>query len=150
MTDDSQEALQAIHTASNACARYQHEPKGGDVWQTPFELAQSGAGDCEDFAIDALFRIRASGLPGRARLACCARGSDIHMVCIYHPLGAVSPWVLDVAADAVSRLYERADLTVLYELGIDGVYLMGRRRGPVDHCAPWADVLRRMAGPEAA
>ena len=143
MTDDSQEVLQAIHTASNACARYQREPSGSDVWQTPFELAKSGVGDCEDFAIDALFRIRAAGLPGTVRLACCARGSDIHMVCVYRPIGVVYHYVLDVAADAVSKMYQRSDLVVLYELGLDGIYVMGRRVGPAEQCAPWANVLRR-------
>ena len=144
MMISEQEALQAIHTASNTCARYQHEPDCGDVWQTPAELAESGVGDCEDFAIDALFRIRAAGLPGTVRLACCARGKEMHMVCVYCSIGRVDYYVLDVAADAVSLKYKRSDLVVLYELGLDGIYVMGRRVGPAEQCAPWAGVLRRM------
>ena len=151
------EQVQAIHTASNACARYQHEPYGGDVWQTPAELAESGVGDCEDFAIDALFRIRAAGLLGRVRLACCVLGggvsSDLHMVCLHYPPESADPWVLDVAVDAVCRLTERPDLAVVYELGLDGVFLdgvrfKGRKVGSVEKMPPWADVLRRMAGSE--
>lgn len=144
---DAPEQVQAIHTASNACARYEHEPAGGDVWQTPAELAESGVGDCEDFAIDALWRIRAAGLPGMGHLGFCRRSDSVmHMVCLYYPPEAADPWVLDVAVDAVCRLSERPDLTVIFTLGVDGIFGRdGRTLADVEQVPPWAGVLRRMA-----
>ena len=134
------EQLSAILAASNGCARYKHEPDGADVWRTPAELAESGVGDCEDFAIDALFRIQAAGLPGTARLGCCAIGSGgnglMHMVCLYRPAEGDDPWVLDVAIDYLLRLSERHHLTVMYELGLDGIFGGGRRLADVDQSTP--------------
>lgn len=139
------EQIQAIHTASNACARYEHEPSGADRWQTPTELAASGVGDCEDFAIDALWRLRVAGLPGMARLAYCKRADGAaHMVCLFYPLEAADPWVLDVAVDAVCRLSERPDLVVVLELGVDGMFVYGRKAAQVEQVVEWAGVLRRL------
>ena len=144
MTSYSQ--LLAILDASNTCARYEREPSGRDTWQTPAELAASGVGDCEDFAIDAMFRVIRAELPGVARLGCCARSDNqVHMVCLYYPLEATDPWVLDIAVDDVCRLSERPDLTVLFELGVDGIYVERGKVGPASQNAMWASVLTRMA-----
>ena len=144
MTPHSQ--LLAILDASNTCARYEREPSGRDTWQTPAELAASGVGDCEDFAIDAMFRVIQAKLPGTVRLGCCVRSDNqAHMVCLYYPLEATDPWVLDVVADDVCRLSERPDLAVLYELGVDGVFVRGGKAGPASQNAMWAAVLARMA-----
>ena len=138
--------LQAILDASNTCARYEREPPGRDTWQTPAELAASGVGDCEDFAIDAMIRAIQAKFPGTARLGCCARSDNqAHMVCLYYPLETTDPWVLDVAADDVCRLSERPDMTVLYELGVDGIFVQGSKAGPASQNAMWAAVLARMA-----
>ena len=138
--------LLAIMDASNTCARYEREPPGRDMWQTPAELAASGVGDCEDFAIDAMFRVIRAELPGTVRLGYCARSDNqAHMVCLYCPLEATDPWVLDVVADDVSRLSERPDLTVVFELGVDGMFVRGSKVGTVRQSAMWAAVLARMA-----
>jgi predicted transglutaminase-like cysteine proteinase len=135
--------LSAIHAASNACARYQRESGGRDVWQTPAELAASGVGDCEDFAIDAMFRTINAGMS--ARIGCCRRSDDqMHMVCMVYG-SFTDPWVLDVAVDAVCRLSDRPDLELVYELGVDGVYVGGKRVGGVERNALWAGVLERMS-----
>lgn len=132
-------ALQDILAASNACARYEREQ--GDVWQTPAELAASGKGDCEDFAIDAW--ARADGYT--ARLAWCLRqdadARRSHMVCMIYEDS--DPWVLDVNADAVCRLSERPDLVVVLEMDAAGVYIRGVSK-PVSTIQQWADVLKRM------
>lgn len=135
--------LQAIHTASNTCARYERELDGKDVWQTPQELAASGVGDCEDFAIDAWARATAAGY--KARLAWCLRqdadARRSHMVCLVHD--CPDPMVLDVVADAVCRLSERPDLVVVLEMDAEGVYIRGMRR-QTSTMEPWAAVLSRM------
>ena len=151
MSNDNDELakLSAIHSASNACARYRREPAGRDVWQTPAELAASGVGDCEDFAIDAMFRVLNPWAPNVAMLGCCLRDDgQMHMVClVYSYQTTADPWVLDVAVDAVCRLSERQDLTLIYELGMAGVYVMGELVGGVGHNAMWKDVLARMMAP---
>ena len=127
MSDDNDELAQlsAIFAANKSCARYQREAAGRDVWQTPAELAASGVGDCEDFAIDAMFRVIHAKLPGTALVGYCVRNdSQAHMACLYYPLEAADPWVLDVAVDAVCRLSERPDLKVLFELGVDVIVLL--------------------------
>jgi predicted transglutaminase-like cysteine proteinase len=135
--------LQAILSESNACARYERERDGGDVWQTPAELSASGAGDCEDFAIDAWARAKAAGYT--ARVAWCLRqdadARRSHMVCLVRE--DADPWVLDVVADAVCRLSERPDLAVVLEMDDAGVYIRDVRR-PVSTIQQWADVLGRM------
>ena len=134
------EALADILAASNACARYVPERLGRDRWQTPAELWAAGAGDCEDFAIDAWQRLREAGLP--ARLGWCFRQDAdrkrSHMVCL------CQGWVLDVNADAVCRLSERPDLEIVMELDADGVHI-GTDVKPVSLIPEWADVLKRIA-----
>ncbi len=134
--------LADILAASNACAKYQREPAGRDRWQTPAELKASGAGDCEDFAIDAMARLE--GLPGHARLGWCLRldsGKKIgHMVCLYHD--GADQWVLDVNSDAPCLLSERPDLEVVMELDTDGVYFRHEVK-PVSLIPEWANVLMR-------
>ena len=138
--------LQAILTASNTCARYEREPPGRDMWQTPAELARSGVGDCEDFALDAMFRVTWAELPGTARVGYCFRSDNqAHMVCLYRPPHEADPWVLDVAVGDVCRLSERPDLVVVYELGVDGIFVQNGKVGPVARNAMWAAVLARMA-----
>lgn len=138
-------SLQVIHTASNACARYEHE--SGDVWQTPAELAVSGVGDCEDFAIDAWARAKAAGY--KARVAWCLRhdadAPRSHMVCLVREDD--DPWVLDVVADAVCRLSERPDLAIIMEMDDAGVYVREVRKS-VSTIRPWADVLGRIEAQE--
>ena len=138
------ETLQAIHTSSNTCARYEREH--GDVWQAPAELAESGVGDCEDFAIDAWARAKAAGYT--ARVAWCLRqdadARRSHMVCLIREDD--DPWVLDVAVDAVCRLSERPDLAVVLEMDDDGVHTPKGVLKPANHVQQWADVLGRMRG----
>ncbi len=144
MSDEHDELAQlsAIFAANKSCARYQREPAGRDVWQTPAELAASGVGDCEDFAIDAMFRVINAGMT--ARLGCWWRSDgQMHMVCLVYG-EAKDPWVLDVAVDAVCRLSERPDITPIYELGMAGVYVMGKLVGGVGQNAMWKDVLERL------
>ena len=140
--------LQATLTASNTCARYERESPGRDMWQTPAELARSGVGDCEDFAIDAMFRVIQAGLEGEVSLGCFTRGSNVtelHMVCLYFPQHETDPWVLDVVADDVCRLSERPDLKEVYRLDRHSIFVEGRRVGDAADVAPWAAVLARMA-----
>ena len=149
MSDENNELarLSAIHAASNACARYRREAAGRDVWQTPTELAASGVGDCEDFAIDAMFRVIKFHYV--ARLGCCRRSDDqLHMVCLaYSPGTTADPWVLDVVADAVCRLSERQDLELIYELGLAGIYVDGDIVGGIGHNAKWKDVIDLLTNP---
>ena len=141
--------LRDILSASNTCARYEREPPGRDTWQTPAKLAASGVGDCEDFAIDAMFRVIQAGLEGEVSLGCFTRGSNViemHMVCLYLPPQEADPWVLDVVADDVCRLSERPDLKEVYRLDQHGIFVGGRRVGGAADVAPWAAVMARMAG----
>lgn len=134
--------VDSVYASINAAYRYRPEAPGRDEWRTPAEFDAAGGGDCEDFAIAYWHALRHHH--GKARLACCWRADQqLHMVCVYYPLGDTDPLVLDVAVDAVCRLSERPDLVVLYELDADGIHTRRETR-PVAQTEPWAGVLARM------
>lgn len=130
-----------VHAAINATHRYQREPAGLDVWQTPAEFDDTGVGDCEDFAIAYWHALRDA--PGRAYVAWCWRGREAHMVCLYYQPGDTDPQVLDVAVDAVCGLSERPDLRVVVRFNRDGVWL-GLTPAIAAPSRLWTDVLASM------
>ena len=144
--DDELAQLSAIHAAIHAYVRYQMESGARDMRRAPDGLVALGADDCENFAIDDMFRVIKAGMPVEARLGYCwRRDGQMHMVCLVYSIGTkADPWILDIAADSVCRLSERLDLKLIYELGLDGIYVDGDLVGGVGNNALWASVLDRV------
>ena len=140
---------QAIHLPDTDAGR-------GDQWATPAELAASGAGDCEDFAIAKYFALVGAGVPperlrivyGRLQVG----AGDVwrpHVALVVLPEASGSigtAAVLDSVIDEVRPLSRRPDLQVRLSFNQDGVWA-GPDRAPAARGAgrlrPWAQVLSR-------
>ena len=124
----------------NQRARYQHEPDGKDVWQTPAETYRLGTGDCEDFAAAYWFEVLDYATTSNPRIAWMMLRDvkEPHMVCL---VGDGDPWVLDVLADAPYRLSERDDVLSIWAIGDPPTKAAGVAFAV---SAKWIDVLTRI------
>lgn len=95
--------LVAVNRAVNAEIRPQREPPGQDVWRI-----NPAKGDCEDYAVTKLARLRDMGIPlASMKIATVKAGRDLHAVLI------VGEHVLDNRYAQVGRL---SDYTVISEM----------------------------------
>jgi transglutaminase-like putative cysteine protease len=62
------EAVAQMNLRINQEIKYQEEPPGADVWQTPEETWAIKSGDCEDYAILKYALLRKAGLPETAMM----------------------------------------------------------------------------------
>jgi predicted transglutaminase-like cysteine proteinase len=105
-----------------------------DVWMTPYEFLEAGAGDCEDFAIAKYFTLVALGIPEkklRITYVTIQSTKQAHMVLTYYPTMDSEPLVLDNILKRIVPASQRPDLIPIYSFNGEDVWF--KHTNPKDH-----------------
>lgn len=124
-----------------------------DFWQTPVELLQCGAGDCEDFAIAKYFALIEAGIDreqlriGYVQATGFGLSNAAHMILLYYPDKGTDPLVLDNLIEDIKPLSARKDLTLVYSFNNSGIWIKDPTKKTRDNNLPtWVNLLSRMKG----
>ncbi len=123
-----------------------------DYWATPLEFLNSGAGDCEDFAVAKYVSLRSLGVPAdRLRLiyAVALKRKEAHMVVAYFPSPQTDPLILDNLISDIRPASRRKDLLPVYSFNDSGLWLTKQggeiaRVGDASRVGAWKDLQERL------
>lgn len=124
-----------------------------DYWATPLEFLESGAGDCEDFAIAKYFTLKAMGVrEDRLNLTYvkALRYNIHHMVLTYYSTPTAEPFVLDNLVGEILAASQRPDLLPIYSFNGTSLWLAkqrgkGKLAGSSSRLQRWQELMQRMA-----
>lgn len=123
--------LQVINSAVNSAIRYRSDRRSygkTDHWATLAEIAERGAGDCEDYAIAKMWLLKASGIPSDAMQLIVLRDtrrSLYHAVLAVHHEGQV--FILDNVRDGIGHDSDLSTYVPIYSLAWRGAWIHGFR-----------------------
>lgn len=155
------EKLEAVNNFANNEVRYASDLEHWgvlDYWATPIETLQTGAGDCEDYAILKYFSLRAMGVAESKMRLMYVRALEFdepHMVLIYIAKPGEYPLVLDNIKPEIVTANLRPDLRPVYSFNTEGLW-MARAQGignKVEHSAgvsQWQQLIHRIETQSAA
>jgi predicted transglutaminase-like cysteine proteinase len=136
------EQITEINDAVNASIKYEPEPPGQDIWQTPRETTELGRGDCEDIAIAKYFRLRAAGFG--PELVYCLWQDPRTMRRLYHMVCLQGDLVLDNLDSEVKAVADRHDLHLIYAIGHKGMRNWGQDKlYPMEQNSKFNDLIER-------
>jgi len=116
----------------NSKVKYEAEPAGADVWQTPMQTWTNGSGDCEDFAILKYALLVKAGVPVRVVVGEIKKlgmgdldGNRPHAWCA---ACLANEWyALDCMFDQIIPIGEYINWLPIAAMHDDGVVLFGRQ-----------------------
>jgi predicted transglutaminase-like cysteine proteinase len=123
-----------------------------DYWATPVEFVNSGAGDCEDFAVAKYISLHRLGVSiDRLRLVyvLAVGRNEAHMVLGYFETPQAEPLILDNLVSEIRPSTLRKDLVPVYSFNDSGLWLVRRngkseRVGNSSRLSAWTDLQKRI------